>query len=191
MMRTIILREEQLREYMGDTGYSYLSDTPFNAHRGQQDVTADGVLDGTESAMPTTGDDVSANITPQFYGRRFGMAYGHPTVSDPDVYKDLDKSFTVSESANDDTNRDGVDDSAEAPAETGYGLDTYSNNKQGDDLVKIPQGVQQKTDVLLDAMRSSGLSDKQCAMVLNKIIENMNLSTLPEVWKKVLRRKLG
>jgi hypothetical protein len=75
-----------------------------------------------------------------------------------------------------DTDNNGVDDFFEKPE-----LDNSSKN----DIVQIPQGVQRKVDLLLSDMKR--LSPKQQAIVLDKIIENLNLSSLPPSYLKNLR----
>ena len=81
-------------------------------------------------------------------------------------------------------NNDGVDDfynNAE--------LDTLGNGDTNDDLIKIPESVQRKMNLLIDSMQM--LSPKQQAIVLNKIIESFDLSSIPYSWLKELRLKIN
>ena len=82
-----------------------------------------------------------------------------------------------------DINKDNVDDFYNNDE-----LDTLSNGDINDNLTKIPQGVEYKTDVLIDAIDT--LQPKQQAIVLNKILENLDMSSIPYMWKKELIKKL-
>ena len=64
-------------------------------------------------------------------------------------------------------------------------VDDFYNN---DNLIKIPQGVDYKTNMLVDAMNN--LNPKQQAIVVNKILENVNMNSIPYSWKKELIMKL-
>ena len=64
-------------------------------------------------------------------------------------------------------------------------VDDFYNN---DNLIQIPQGVDYKTNMLVDAMNN--LNSKQQAIVINKILENVNMNGIPYRWKKELIMKL-
>jgi hypothetical protein len=84
-----------------------------------------------------------------------------------------------------DNNNDNVDDFYNHSE-----LDIMSNGDDKDNLTKIPNGVDKKTQILVDAISSSNLKPKQQAMVLNKLLEVLNISSIPYSWKKELMLKL-
>ena len=63
-----------------------------------------------------------------------------------------------------------------------------SDDNEENDLIKIPVGVDRKSDMLLDAAKE--LTPKQQAMVLNKMIEELDTDNIPYMWKKELIEKL-
>ena len=65
-------------------------------------------------------------------------------------------------------------------------LNTLTNGDSKDNLVKIPQSIEKKLDVLLDSIKQSNLTPKQQAIVLNKIIEELDYDNIPNQWKKEL-----
>ena len=65
-------------------------------------------------------------------------------------------------------------------------LNTLTNGNSKDNLVKIPQSIEKKLDVLLDSIKQSNLTPKQQAIVLNKIIEELDYDNIPNQWKKEL-----
>ena len=82
-----------------------------------------------------------------------------------------------------DVNNDNVDDFYNNDE-----LDILSNGDNNDNLIQIPQGVDYKTNMLVDAMNN--LNSKQQAIVINKILENVNMNDIPYRWKKELIMKL-
>ena len=65
-----------------------------------------------------------------------------------------------------------------------YNMLTNDNDK--DNLIKIPQSIERKLDILLDSIKQSNLSPKQQAIILNKIIEKLDYDNIPNQWKKEL-----
>ena len=65
-------------------------------------------------------------------------------------------------------------------------LNTLTNDNDKDNLVKIPQSIERKLDILLDSIKQSNLTPKQQAIVLNKIIEELDYDNIPNQWKKEL-----
>ena len=65
-------------------------------------------------------------------------------------------------------------------------LNILTNNNDKDNLVKIPQSIERKLDILLDSIKQSNLTPKQQAIVLNKIIEELDYDNIPNQWKKEL-----
>ena len=82
-----------------------------------------------------------------------------------------------------DVNNDNVDDFYNNDE-----LDILSNGDNNDNLIQIPQGVDYKTNMLVDAMNN--LNPKQQAIVINKILENVDMNSIPYRWKKELIMKL-
>ena len=82
-----------------------------------------------------------------------------------------------------DVNNDNVDDFYNNDE-----LDILSNGDNNDNLIQIPQGVDYKTNMLVAAMNN--LNSKQQAIVINKILENVDMNSIPYRWKKELIMKL-
>lgn len=161
----IKLTKKQLAEAEKDA-FGYLDNGDFKQYNGQSEISVGGKKDSDEYAEPKTTDDTADKISAQTYNRYTGFAL---------------KPHALRE---DDANRDGVDDFYNNDE-----LDTLGNNTSDDDLVKIPMGVQKKADILIDSMQM--LSPKQQAIVLNKLIESFDLSSLPYAWLKELRLKIN
>lgn len=170
MKRTIKLTKRQLAEAAG-IGYEYLSDGDDRPYSGQSQITADGGMSAYRDidVEPKTSDDVAANIArPGWYANSRGRNYSGHSICESDA------------------DNDNVDDF--------YGdkqIDALSNGKDNDDIIYVPQSVLQKLETLMDAMKSSRLNAKQCAMVLNKMEEGMDLSSLPYSQRKALRLKIN
>lgn len=163
--RIIKLTRKQLKE-AEESGFEYLSNGDFKQYNGQSEVSVTGKTDDETYGKPKTSDDFADKMTAQTYNRYCGAAYRPHTLREEDH------------------NNDGLDDfynNAE--------LDTLGNETTNDDLVKIPQSVQYKADILMNAL--TALTPKQQAIVLNKIIEGLDLSSLPYAWLKELRLKIN
>jgi hypothetical protein len=163
----IKLTRQQLTE-AEDGSFNYLGNGDFKQYNSQSEISVTGKKDDEEWGKPKTSDDFADKISSQGYNRFSGYAYQPHTLREEDG----------------DTDNDGVDDYYNNEE-----LDTLGNNNRNDDLVKIPQGVQQKLNVLIGAM--SSLTPKQQAIVMNKFIESFDLSTLPYSWLKELRLKIN
>ena len=163
--RIIKITEQQLME-AEKNAFSYLDNGDFKQYNGQSEISVGGKENDKEDAEPKTSDDTASKITSQTYNRYAGFALKPHTLRENDM------------------NNDGVDDfynNAE--------LDTLGNGNTNDDLVKIPESVQRKMNLLIDSMQM--LSPKQQAIVLNKIIESFDLSSIPYSWLKELRLKIS
>lgn len=161
----IKLTEQQLKE-AEESSFEYLANGDFKEYNGQSEVSVGGKKDNETNGTPKTSDDFADKLTSQTYNRYCGKAYKPHTIREQD------------------SNDDGVDDFYNNSE-----LDMLGNDMDNDDLVKIPQGIQYKADILVKAI--SPLSPKQQAIVLNKIIENLDLSSLPYSWLKELRLKIN
>lgn len=161
----IKLTRKQLTEAENDV-FGYLNNGDFKQYSGQSEIGVTGKKDDDEYGNPKTSDDLANKISAQTYNRYCGFAL---------------KPHTLRE---DDTNKDGVDDYY-----NNNELDTLGNNSDNDDLVKIPESIQRKVNILIDSMQM--LTAKQQAIVLNKLIESFDLSSLPYAWLKELRLKIN
>ena len=65
-------------------------------------------------------------------------------------------------------------------------LNMLTNGNDKDNLVKIPQSIERKLNILLDSIKQNRLTPKQQAIVLNKIIEELDYDNIPNQWKKEL-----
>lgn len=166
-MRLIKLTEKQLRE----AEFTYLTGTDTPHYDGQSHVSAQGKLDIDKDGKPVDSNDVSNVVTPQSYNRYFPRDYG---MKRP--YMSADNLIGENADMDGDLDNNGVDDYYEKPE-----LDS----KSGNDIVQIPQGVQRKVEILLGDVKR--LSPKQQAVVLDKIIEALDLSSLPPSYLKNLR----
>ncbi|MCD8207248.1 MAG: hypothetical protein LUD72_04845 [Bacteroidales bacterium] len=167
---TIIVTEKQLRESEGDA-FQYLglggNDKPYN---GQSEISASGDVDGTY-AKPISTDKVAHQRTPQYWSR-------YRIRGDRRAY-----SMREGVSIDTDKDDDGVDDFYNHDE-----LDVLGNQDENDNLTRVPKSIDDKSKQLLSIM--SGLTQKQKAMVLNRMIEDCDLSTIPYSWKKELCKKL-
>lgn len=166
-------RQYKMLQEVSDKDFSYFKNDDTKPYDGQMNVTANGKIDPETNANPTTGDKVQRSMTPQGYARYRSYGNIYPRTMQEGVSPSNDK------------NNDGIDDFYNYDE-----LDILSNNDEEDNLIKIPKGIDVKTQMLIDAINSSNLNPKQQAIVLNKLIETLNLSTIPYSWKKELILKL-
>lgn len=146
--------------------FEYLDGSDTKQYNGQSEVSVDGKVEPETDGKPTTTDKVMTSLTPQAYNR-----YGNM--------------FRRGVREANDKNGDGIDDFYNHDE-----LDVISNGNDDDDLTKIPEGVLNKIDNLIDIIKGNNLSPKQQAIVLNKIIENVDLTNIPYSWKKELSLKI-
>lgn len=153
---------------MDSSGFLYL-DTNNDRSPSDADshISVDGKIDDTTSGDTLTGDKVAHSLTPQWYNRYRSYANLQGRCMREGV----------------DVDNDGVDDFYNNDE-----LDILSNGNDNDNLCKIPQGVERKTDILVDAIKP--LNTRQQAIVINKILENVNMSDIPYSWRKELMMKL-
>lgn len=167
MPRIIKLTRKQLGE-ADDGDFDYIdNDNDLPPSQGQSQISVDGKLNDVDYGNTLIGDKVAGSMTPQTYSRFNNYSNSRPRGMREGV----------------DINNDNVDDFYNNDE-----LDILSNGDNGDNLVKIPQGVDYKTDALVSAI--SNLNAKQQAIVLNKILENVNLSGIPYKWRKELIMKI-
>ena len=171
MGKIIKVTEQQLREALGD-GFSYLDfDSDVTPNDGYSEISVAGKLSDDEDGIPATTDDIETMLCPQSYiSQRTGSRlYGRPTPL-PSIHEA-------------DVNNDGVDDFYNHEE-----LDILSNGKDSDDITRVPDSVLNKIRLLLDAMKT--LNSKQQAMVINKMIENVDWAQVSGPWRKELSLKI-
>lgn len=172
MNKVVKITRQQFNEAEGDDMFQYLDwndgDRPFSA---QSEISADGKMNSGGNGDPLTTDKVAAMVTPQsalrykgFFGRQRGI---------------------MSMREDNDRNGDGVDDFYNDKE-----LDTLSDGNKDNDTTRVPSSVLKKLDMLIDAIAMAALKPKQVAMVMNKVIENMNFETVPFSWRKELSMKI-
>lgn len=166
-------RQYKMLKEASDDDFSYFTDDDTKPYDGQLNVTANGKIDPETNGQPTTGDKVQMALTPQGYARYRSYGNIYPRNMREGINPMTDK------------NADGVDDFYNHEE-----LDILSNGNENDNLTKIPAGIDTKTQMLVDAIKSNNLTSKQQAMVLNKLIEALDLSSIPYSWKKELMLKL-
>lgn len=170
MTRNIKITERQYK--MLQEVDDYLSDDDTINFDGQKNISVNGKkMSGEEnSETNTTGDEIQQMRTTDGCNRfsSYGGNVYPTTMREQDERNDFY-----------DTN------SIPSPSKE---LDILSNGNENDDLVKIPFGIDKKSDILIDAVK--GLTSKQQAIVLNKMIEELDTDNIPYQWKKELIEKL-
>lgn len=161
----IKLTKQQLAEAEEDA-FNYLGNGDFKQYNGQSEISVPGHENNEEMGDEKSTDAFADKMSSQTYNRYAGFALRPHTLREND------------------TNQDGVDDFYNNDE-----LDTLGNGDESDDLVKVPESVQRKMDILISSMQN--LTPKQQAIVLNKIIESFDLSSLPYAWLKELRLKIN
>ncbi len=171
MSKNIKITEEQYKmlQEADENMFPYVTDSDFKPFDGYGDITADGKINGEKPAdINTTADKVQHMRTMDGWNRY--RTYGNvcPTTIREGVEIDQKEDFYDTKGFNNDE------------------LNTLTDDDENDNLVKIPQGIENKLDILLNAIRQSNLSPKQQAIVLNKVIEELDYDAIPNQWKKEL-----
>lgn len=164
MRKTIVLTEKQIKEFVGDE-FTYLDDSNIPNYNGQSEISVSGYKERDKFGDPQTTDNIANQMSPQYYA-----SMGQRKIS------------TMRE----DVNGDGVDDFYNNEQ-----MDVLGDGDEDNNLTNIPQSVNVKLDSLLQQMKDNNLSPKQHAMVLNKLIEDINTTDIPYRWKKELILKLN
>ena len=123
-------------------------------------------------------------------------AFEYLTNSDT-IHNDGQKNVSVGGKLNDKENGSPIttDDFASMTTTQGYNRygaigNTYTRGlTETDNLEGVSNTVDTRTDNLVNLIKQ--LPPKKQAIVLNKILENMNLNGLSYNWKKELAKKLG
>lgn len=180
MTRNIKITERQYKmlENLNEEEYTYLdNDDNTKPYTGYNEISPEGKnMDGiTPPEKRTTGDKIQQMRTMDGWNRY--RTYGNIT---PTTVREGISSESLNQS-NDFYDVNGVP----SPSKE---LDMLSDDNEENDLIKIPVGVDKKTDILLDATKA--LTPKQQAIVLNKMIEELDTDNIPYQWKKELIEKL-
>lgn len=169
--RTFKITEEQLREAEEELFSYFGKGTDIKPFDGLTDTNANGNLSNNEYGTPKTSDDVDDMMIPQAYCRY--RMYSH-MATPPSMRESVDPN---------DKNGDGVDDFYNNDE-----LDLLGDNDDTNNLIKVPQGIQNKADILVNELQK--VSPKVRAIVLNKFIEQANMRDIPMAWKKELSKKI-
>ena len=175
MSKIIHLTEEQIRKinertYIDGLDNNNIPEMPMSK------VSADGKLDQDNYAIPDTGAP-GRDMTPQRYWN--GRMYPSQAHFNQGVMNETDDTVEV------DNEVDPFYDKEEDK------VDVLSNGNQNDDLAAVNNTVSTRLDALVSEIESANLTDKQRAMVANKVIESLKLGTMPSSWKKILMRKIN
>lgn len=174
MAKNIKVSKEQynrLKEAIEDE-FSYVTNSNYKPYDGQVNVSANGKKTSEDYGNPVTSDMIQQSITPQSYNRF--RSYGN-------ISHAMREGVVINPKQNfyDTANFNNKE------------LDILSNNGKNDNLVKIPQSVQDKLNILLDSVKKTKLSPKQQAIVLHKLIEELSHGNIAYSLKKELINDLS
>ena len=173
MKRIIKITESQLRETEGKA-FEYLDITDDTTpNNGQSSITPQGKEDEETNGEPLMTDRVGKQRSPQIRTRQGSYMNGNIRVEEGVSLADSDN--------------DGVDDYYENVGDMG-GLDTLSDGDDDNNLTVIPKSVENKLNLLLQSLKN--LSPRQKAMVVNVFMEQIDISAIPNAWKKELMYKV-
>ena len=185
MPKNIKITEKQYRmlQEADEEVFSYTTDSDVKPFDGFGGVNVDGKIDGeTNAEEKVTSDRVEKMRTMDGWNRYRTYGRLYPTVVREGV-------ITKGNDANK------SDDIGEVPSaiKNNKDLNTLTNDKK-DDLTRIPQGVQDKINLLLDVVNKANLTAKQKGIVLNKLIEALNTDSVPyqmqRKWQKNINNGL-
>lgn len=170
MPKNIKITEKQYQRIQEeiDNDFIYFTNNDTKPYDGQVNISANGKIDGETNAKPTSGDKVQQSLTPQGYGRY--RCYGNISP------RTMREGVAVDQS-NDFYDMKGFNNTE---------LNMLTNDNDKDNLIKIPQSIERKLDILLDSIKQSNLTPKQQAIILNKILEELDYDNIPNQWKKEL-----
>lgn len=169
MKKKIIIKitSRQLNEAQDDA-FKYLTNSDTTPNNGQTEVSVNGKINGEEDGYPLTTDRFASMNTTQGYNR----------------YGGIGNNLCRKVSENNDKNNDGIDDFYNDKT-----LDILSNGNEQDNMEAISHTVDEKVNALLSLIKN--MPSKKQAIVLNKIIENINLNNIPFKLKKELIKKIS
>lgn len=158
-----------------DDDYFSLNGNDDTSRFNDSQISADGYeTNGDEFGDPLMTDKYAGMISPQNRLTRFGGVRSHCLKEDDEsnINKhDIQGSFGVP---------DGVTDT--------QNLDDLSDGDDTNDQMVIPKTVDDRVELLINTCK--GLTAKQCAMVLNRVIEGLNLKGMPIHSQRELMTKI-
>lgn len=177
MRKKIIISESQLRSIIESDGQYINPENNKPEYNGWSDTTAEGGLDSEDDIMPMTTDDLANDMTNQRIAHYGCTRQGVVPKIPKDGIVDEDVNFNNNSMTNDNDN-----------SFLDSGLDALSNNDKDDDSIVINNTIQSHIELLINDMKS--LPAKKKAMVINKMIENADLESIPQAWKRDLVLKI-
>lgn len=181
MPRTIVITEEQLKqieEAIFDNGLDSLNTIP--QYIGSQ-VTTSGKENDEDFADPITSGELAGKMSKSFpWGT--GAYYRGTTV--PAINEDGQGAVSDMYNNTDQTG-DGVKDMfnhADA--------NELNDGDETDDQQIIPYSVERHLDRLIDSIKQMKLTPKKQINVLNKLVDNLDIKTLPPSYKKETSMKI-
>ena len=165
-------RQYKMLQEATEDSFVYFTDDDTKPYDGQVNISANGKTEPQENGKPVTGDEVARSLTPQGYNRF--RSYGNISRA---MREGVDINSPQKDKAKDFYDVDGFKNNE---------LNILTDNNDKDDLVKIPQTIQQKLKILLDNVKRLKLTPKQQSIVLNKAIEDLDTDAIPNQWKKEL-----
>lgn len=171
MSKIIHLTEEQIakineRTYIDGLDNNNIPELPMSK------VSADGKLDQDNYALPDTGAP-GRDMTPQRYwnGRMYPSQahFNQGVVNETESDNEVDEFYDKEEDK----------------------VDVLSDGMEGNDLEAVNNTISSRLDALISEIESTNLTDKQRAMVANKVIEKLKLGTIPVSWKKIIMQKFN
>lgn len=187
----IKITESQLKEADNDA-FHYLDATddtsPFN---GQSSISAQGKMNGWKNGEPIMTDRIANQRIPQGWWRYRG--YGNLYRPQPGMKDLYNEGVAINTDLQGDENQDGIDDvfTNIASVGQGNGVKSLSDGDDNNNLAVIPQGVENKLNILVDAINQSKLNPKQIATVLDKFQESFpQLSQNSAFIKSLLRQQI-
>jgi hypothetical protein len=164
---TIKLTERQLKE-AGEEAFKYLTSYDIKPNNGNTEVSVNGKIGQSEFGKAVTTNKFASMRTSQGYNR----------------YGAMGNTFTRGMMEMDDKNNDGIDDFYNNDE-----MDILSNGDETDNLEGISATLDSRTEMLIDQIKK--FPPKKQAIVLNKILENIDLSGITYSWRKELIKKLS
>lgn len=164
---TIKLTERQLKE-AGEEVFKYLTSYDIHPNNGNTEVSVNGKIDKDDFGNAVTTDKFASMRTIHGYNR----------------YGATGNTFTRGMMEMNDKNNDNIDDFYNNDE-----MDILSNGDDTDNLEGVSATLDSRTEMLIDQIKR--FPPKKQAMVLNKILENINLSGITYSWRKELIKKLS
>ena len=75
--------------------------------------------------------------------------------------------------------------------ENGIEIVCDRHDSEDDNFAAVNNTVSTRLDALVSEIESANLTDKQRAMIADKVIESLKLGNNPSSWKKILMQKIN